>query len=234
MSILQLLDTASSQEIADQVNRRAGIDFMTPLHYATESSSHVDPSTAAACVSALLIQGHADPCLVDGRNRPPYFLATHDKVRDAFRIARARLGEDYCLWDEDAKVGPALTAEGIEARKEKEAEKRRKKKTKQKEKKEKDKAQQEELELRRQEEEELRKKEEEAKRIRDGLQPKTSSAGNVCDFCQKVCKGKARHQMFKRLDYAYCTTECVEKHKRELMAAAAMARLGQATRSVEN
>jgi hypothetical protein len=37
---------------------------------------------------------------------------------------------------------------------------------------------------------------------------------------------QAFEQMFQRLEYVYCGSECVQKHKRELMAAAAMARFG--------
>ena len=58
------------------------------------------------------------------------------------------------------------------------------------------------------------------------LDHKTTTASNACDFCQKVCKGKRRSQMFSRLEYVYCGTDCVKKHQRELTAAAAMARLG--------
>ena len=70
------------------------------------------------------------------------------------------------------------------------------------------------------------KAEEDARRERAGLRPKTTTASNACDFCQKVCKGKRRSQMFSRLEYVYCGTDCVKKHQRELTAAAAMARLG--------
>jgi hypothetical protein len=31
--------------------------------------------------------------------------------------------------------------------------------------------------------------------------------------------------MLQRLDYVYCSTDCVQKHKRELMAQAALSRL---------
>jgi len=221
-------DLQSIQEIAsaccDDINQLAGEDWMSPLHFAAESTAEVNPSAAADCVYQLLVSGKADPCIVDARNRPPYFLASSDKIRDAFRMARAALGEEYCRWDEDAKVGPPLTEEDIQFRKEKEAEKRRKKRQRQKEKKARDNAEAAEAERRRLEEEERQKKEEEAKRIRDGLQPKPGSAGNMCDFCQTVCKGRRRSQMFKRLDYVYCSTECVQKHKRELMASAALAR----------
>lgn len=222
--LIQLL--TSSEGLSDQIDERAGEDFMTPLHFAAESASTLDPTTAAACVTALLVQGHANPCILDARHRTPYFLAAHEKVRDAFRMARATLGEEYCSWDEGAKVGPALTVDDMQKKKEKAAEKKRRQRARQKEKKAREKAQAAEMENKRREEEEQRKKDEDAKRIRDGLKPKTSTATNVCDYCQKVCKGKKRSQMLQRLDYAYCSTNCVQQHKRELMASAALSRLG--------
>jgi len=219
-----LLDLLRDQTPDGQLTTQpAGYDFMTPLHFAAESTSNVDPVTAAACVSTLLIQGHADPTQVDARLRLPYFLASHEKTREAFRKARAILGEDYCDW-EQAKVGPPLTDEDIRTKKEKEAEKKRRKKAKQKEKNAKDKAQAEELEKRRQEQEQREKEAEDARRARDALPAKAVRADNVCDFCQLEVKGRKRLQMFKRLGYNYCSSECVQKHKRELMAKAAMER----------
>jgi hypothetical protein len=209
----------------DTVNLAGGEDWMTSLHFAAQSTVNVEASIAAECVTLLLEKGRADPGIVDARNRPPYFLASHEKVRDAFRKSRAKLGENYCQWDGDAKVGPPLTDNDIEARQQKEAEKRRKKKARQKEKKAKEKAQAAEMELAKVEEEARRKQEEEAKRIRDGLQPKlTTAGGKACDFCQTICKGRKRSQMFKRLEYSYCSSECVLKHKREVMASAALSR----------
>jgi len=204
----------------------AGYDCMTPLHFAAAASAKVDPVTASALVTALLVQAHADPTVVDACGRPPYFLAKHDKVREAFRKARAVLGEEYCEWDVAAKVGPPLTEDDLEAKKEREAEKKRRKKARQKEKKAKARAAAEEAEKLRAAEEEAKQAKVEAKRVRDGLSSKPTGA-NVCDFCGKVCKGRnASKNMFRRLDYKYCSTECVNKHKRELMAAAAMARFG--------
>lgn len=205
------------------IDQPAGYDFMTPLHFAAESSSKVDPVTSAACVSALIIQGHADPAKVDARLRLPYFLACHEKTREAFRKARAVLGEEYCDWDR-AKVGPPLTEDDINLKKEKEAEKKRRKKAKQKENKSKDKAQAEDIEKRRNEQEVKVRLEEDAKRVRDALPAMLVRSDNICDFCQIECKGRKRLQMFKRLDYNYCSSECVQKHKRELMAKAAMER----------
>ena len=212
------------ESIEYDVNTGGGPDGCTPLHLAS-SSTHPN---ATALLSALLLQGHANPCAVDARGRPPYFLAASDKHRDSFRLARGTLGEEYCLWDECAKVGPALTESDMKQKKAKALEKKRRQRARQKE----TRAIEKEEAEREQAEEQARlnklKEEEDAKRIRDGLQPKSSSSGatNVCDFCQQIVKGKRRSQMFQRLDYAYCTTECVKRHQRELMAAAATARLG--------
>ena len=69
------------------------------------------------------------------------------------------------------------------------------------------------------EEAEAKKQEEDAKRIRTGLKAKTTTTSNACENCQKVCKGKSRSQMFSRIEYVYCSTDCVRKHQRELTAA---------------
>ena len=224
--IISILDS-SGDDMIYKINQPAGSLYKTPLHFAAESVSEtsVDPGLAAECVRLLLERGKADPCCTDSRRRVPYFLASHDKVRDAFRIARANLGEDYCHWDEMAKVGPPLTQEIMDEKAEKEAEKRRKKRAKQKEKKSRDKAEEKAAEERRLAAENFAKMEEEARRIRHGLQPKISDGG-VCDFCQTVCVGRKRANMFKRIDFSYCSTDCLQKHKRELMVKAALSRIG--------
>jgi hypothetical protein len=53
--------------------------------------------------------------------------------------------------------------------------------------------------------------------------PKVGS-GNACDFCMKLVKKKSN--MFQRLQYYYCSTDCVKRHQRELAANAAAARFG--------
>ena len=210
------------ESINYDINTGGGPKCFTPLHLAS-SSTHPN---ATALLTALLIHGHANPCAVDVRGRPPYFVAASDKHRESFRLARGTLGEEYCSWDEGAKVGPAMSESDILLKKAKALEKKRRQRARQKE----NRAIEKEEAEREQAEEKARlaklKEEEDAKRIRDGLKPKPSSATNVCDFCQKIVKGKRRSQMFQRLDYAYCSTECVKRHQRELMAAAATARLG--------
>lgn len=195
------------------IDQPAGYECMTPLHFA--SSSTVDPVTSSAVVSALLIHG-ADPTIHDACGRPPYFIARHEKIREAFRKARAVLGEDFCEWDIGGKVGPPLTEEDQTRSKAKEAEKKRRKKARQKEKKAKDKSKAQAAETER-----------EANKAAEEAMGKPITSTNVCDFCQKICKGRnARQNMFRRLDYKYCSSKCVQGHKRELIAAAAIARCG--------
>jgi hypothetical protein len=213
------------ESIDYDINTGGGPECFTPLHLAS-SSTHPN---APALLSALLIHGHANPCAIDTRGRPPYFVAASDKHRDSFRLARGTLGEEYCQWDEEAKVGPALSDSDLQLKKAKALEKKRRQRARQKETRAIEKVEAERSQAEEQARLEKLKEEEDAKRIRDGLKPKPLSAtsnSNVCDFCQMIVKGKRRSQMFHRLDYAYCSTECVKRHQRELMAAAATARLG--------
>lgn len=225
-----LLSSANGTHV--DIDTTAGPKLMTPLHYAAMSSSSssydisVDHAIAAKCVLILLTQGHANPCIPDAHHRPPYFLATNDTVRNAFRLARSELGEEMWSWTEGAKVGPALTNDGLRDKREKEAEKKRKQRIRQKERKALERQRADEEERRVKEEEEKTTHDENARRVRAGLAPKTADKGSiVCDFCQKDCKGKRKSQLFSRLDFLYCSSDCMKRHQRELMAAAATARM---------
>ena len=155
------------------------------------------------------------------------------------------LGEEVWNWGNDdgggddggggARVGPPLGQEEEAKKKEKEREKKKRQRARQKIKKERERVEAQERERVEREREEEEQREEEARRRRagytlghakDGVDKKR--AENVCDFCDKVCKNKRRSQMFRRLEYAYCSTDCVRKHQKELMAAAATAWLGGA------
>lgn len=214
-------DSTTEQQLVEyDVNTTGGPDNQTALHLAA-SSTH---QNAASLLNALLVQGHANPCAIDSRGRVPYFVTASDKLREAFRLARGTLGEDYCSWDDDAKVGPPLSEDDVQLKKQKAAEKKRKQRARQKERKAAEKAAAEEAAMKERQEAEKKQQEEDAKRMRDGLKPKTK-APNACDYCQKVT-GKRRSQMFQRLDYVYCSSDCVKKHQRELSAAAAAKRMG--------
>lgn len=227
LELLTILEDAEARDgpaspVEYDVDTTGGPNGETALH-AASSSDHPD---AAALIGALLLRGRCDPCVPDSRGRPAYYLAASDRNREAFRLARGTLGEDRWPWDDGARVGPALTESDVKAKKARAAEKKRKQRARQKERRAAERRAAEEAAAAREREEGRRKEEEDAKRVRDGLRPRTSAATNACDFCQKVAKGKRRSQMFRRLDYAYCSTECVRRHQRELMAAAATARLG--------
>jgi hypothetical protein len=214
----------------DDIDSTAGPKLMTPLHFAADSSSSnkkVDPSTAAKCVLLLLTQGHANPCMLDSHDRPPSYLASNDTVRNAFRLARSELGEEMWNWTDGAKVGPALTNDDLKSKKEKAAEKKRKQRARQKQRKALEQQKAKEEERLAKEKEEMKEKEENARRVRAGLKPKSASAKNsvLCDYCQTDCKGKRKSQLFTRLNFLYCSSDCMRKHQRELMAAAATARM---------
>ena len=224
----------------DDIDSIAGPKRMTPLHYAAASSSsstslstnslevnpNIDHATAAKCVMLLLTQGHANPCIPDAHNRPPYYLAPNDTIRNAFRKARSELGEEIWDWDDGAKVGPALTNEDLKNKRDKAAEKKRRQRMRQKEKKALEQQEAAEAERLAKEAEEKKQEEDNARRVRAGLKPKSvSEDGLTCDFCQKDCKGKRKSQLFSRLDFLYCSSNCMRNHQRELMAAAATARM---------
>ena len=44
--------------------------------------------------------------------------------------------------------------------------------------------------------------------------------------CDDACTYLCKIQLYMRLEYIYCSTDCVQNHKRALLAEAAMRRLG--------
>ncbi|KAG1708208.1 hypothetical protein DVH05_024891 [Phytophthora capsici] len=162
---------------------------------------HAAANNAVSMVEYLLEQG-ANPSLLDLHNRPPYFLCGSKETRNAFR---RYMGEHPDAWDyATAQIPEGLTSEMEQRKKEKEAEKRKRARERKKQQK-KEAAEQKRIETERQEE----------------LERKIA-AGLACDFCGKYA-GKSP---FTRLEYKYCSTDCVNGHKRKLMSEAALRRLG--------
>ena len=219
--------------VSFSINFKSGPIYETPLHLAArglptnkefQTVSTEIHGNAVEAVRLLLRLG-ADPTSLDLRGRVPYFMAGNDKLRLAFRLGRAEIGEAEVSgvdW-ELGRVPPAVTEGDLELKKEKEKEKARKKKDKQKALKKEQALQANEEKLKRLELDEKEKKIDEAKRIRYGLAAKSDTTSeNACDFCQTEVRRKK--DMFARLEWFYCSTECVKKHQRELQANAAAAR----------
>mmetsp|Transcript_15151 Transcript_15151/g.40868 ORF Transcript_15151/g.40868 Transcript_15151/m.40868 type:complete len:604 (+) Transcript_15151:83-1894(+) len=154
----------------------------------------------------ILLDEGADPVARDSKGRVPYFLAPNQRARDAFRRWRG-MHEDTFDWRE-AQIPEGITDETEQRKKDKEKEKKKRQKEKQKV--AKAQAQQEE-------EERKRKEEEEAKAL--------EAAQAKCDSCKKPLLSRP----FTRLNYLYCSPECVNAHRRELQAEAAMKRFGSGT-----
>ncbi|KAG6613539.1 Ankyrin repeat protein [Phytophthora cinnamomi] len=162
---------------------------------------HAAAKDAISTVEYLLEQG-ANPTLLDLHSRPPYFLCGTKETRNAFR---RYMGEHPDAWDyAAAQIPEGLTTEMEQRKKEKEAEKRKRARERKKQQK-KEAAEQ--------------KREEEARQ--EELERKIA-AGLACDFCGKYA-GKSP---FTRLEFKYCSTDCVNGHKRKLMSEAALRRLG--------
>lgn len=163
---------------------------------------HYAAANDAAPIVTFLLEHGANPSLLDLRSRPAYALCSAKETRNAFRRF---LAEHPDAWDYTASQIPtALTTEMEQKKKDKEAEKRRRaKERKKQQKREAADAQARETAQR-----------EEAER--------QAAVGKACDACGKFA-GKSP---LLRLEYKYCSSECVLAHKRELMREAALRRFG--------
>jgi len=158
-------------------------------------------------IEELLLRG-SSPCLLDYRERPPYFLCANKGARDAFRRARGREGgREGWDWGR-AGVPEGLTEEGERRRREKAKEKKKRAKSN------KSKRKEEGGEEGEGDGEGGREEDEEEEDMEDRRQPK-------CDMC-----GKRVKVLFTRLEFIYCSTDCVQNHKRQLLSEAAMKRFG--------
>ncbi|GLD93021.1 hypothetical protein PINS_up001613 [Pythium insidiosum] len=153
-------------------------------------------------LAQLLLDHGANPSMLDLRSRPPYYLCSTKEMRNVFRRFMASNPD---AWDYAASQIPSgLTDEMEQKKKEKEAEKRRRARERKKQQKK------DEAEQKRKEEEERVERE------------RKIAAGQACDFCGQFA-GKSP---FTRLEFKYCSTDCVNNHRRKLMSEAALKRLG--------
>ena len=93
-----------------------------PQNHHAPTSLHLAASlNSAACVSALLIKGNADPGYKSAEGKGAFDIAGDRPTRDAFRLARSELGEHKWDWSA-AGVPAALTREEAAKRAERDKE----------------------------------------------------------------------------------------------------------------
>ena len=177
---------------------------------------HVCCAAGSADGVLMLLEAGADPTLRDFRSRTPPQCCEAKAQRDAFRRFRAAAPERFD-WTA-LGVGDAITEATEEEAQRRRREKAREKKRRQRlnKKKRKDEEQQE-AEAQRERDELRRKREKEQKALEEQNAPR-------CDACGK--RLRPSFTPFYRLDYTYCSSKCIQDHKRQLMAEAAARRFG--------
>lgn len=184
-------------------------DLSTPLHIASRRG-------LSDTVEALLTHG-ANPEREDVRGRTAYLLAATKETRNAFRKARAQLGDESWDWNK-AGVPDALTDEKVKEQKQKEKEKKKRAQQRKKDQKARDEqAIEEALDLKMAEEVALEiEKQEEENRLRD--------LAGYCVFCGKSLY---KQDFYDVMTFRCCSTDCVAKLRRQLAAEAALQRLNR-------
>ncbi|KAK3367041.1 hypothetical protein B0T24DRAFT_634606 [Lasiosphaeria ovina] len=97
----------------------ANFRFEPADHHAPTALHLSAAQNSAPLVTGLLTRGGADPTAPNGDGRTPFELAGDRATRDAFRVARAELGEAAWDWDA-ARVPAALLRSDAEQRTERE------------------------------------------------------------------------------------------------------------------
>lgn len=181
-------------------------DLSTALHIASRRGL-IDT------IESLLELG-ANPEREDVRGRTAYFLCGSKEGRNAFRRARALLGEEAWNWSITG-VPEALTDEKVKLQRAKDKEKKKRSVQRKKEQKVRDElAIQDAMEMKAAEAvaKEMEKKEQEERQ---------KQLAGQCPIC---AKSLYKHDFFDVLDQRCCSTECVAKLRRKLAAEAAMQR----------
>ncbi|KAH8068314.1 hypothetical protein JL721_6890 [Aureococcus anophagefferens] len=187
-----------------------------PAEKAEEKAAAVAPVVAEAPVAELrararLLARGADPAARDGRGRVAFALCGDRRTRDAFVKARARLGEAAADWAGGAVPAP-LDDEAVKAKKQREAEKKKRQRERQKQQKAEAKARAE--------------ADAQARAAADAAAKLKAAEDEKRNRCAS-CGGAVRGEPFRRLEFLYCASACVQAHRRELMAMAAEARFGK-------
>ncbi|KDO22403.1 hypothetical protein SPRG_11355 [Saprolegnia parasitica CBS 223.65] len=163
---------------------------------------HIASALGQTDLVRLLLEHGADPCALDDHLRVPYFLCASKETRNVYRRYR---GLAPAQWDyEAAKIPDALTDDVEDARKARDKEKKKRAKE------------------RKQQQMAAERAQQEVEAAAAAARAARAALEAACAMCGEPSGAKP----FLRLTYKYCSTACVNAHKRELMAMAAMKRFG--------
>ncbi|XP_028404605.1 ankyrin repeat and zinc finger domain-containing protein 1-like [Dendronephthya gigantea] len=160
----------------------------------------------------ILLETGGNPSIKDSLGRVPYNIAKDKETRNTFRRFMALYPDKYDY--DEARIPSALTAEMEEKERQKTAEKKRAQ-SKARKQRLKEKKADEKIK----EDERVRKeKEENEKKWFQNLSEREKRAvaaerrlGNICFNCSRSLQGLVP---FERLSNKYCSTKCVQKHRK--------------------
>mmetsp|Transcript_6314 Transcript_6314/g.8863 ORF Transcript_6314/g.8863 Transcript_6314/m.8863 type:complete len:277 (+) Transcript_6314:1226-2056(+) len=187
-------------------------DILNAPDFVGRRPLHLIASAGVAEIVIELLRCGADPTTIDDRQRTPYYLARDKRTRDAFRLARAELGENAFDWTKAAVPEP-LDAAKLAAKKQKDTEKKKRQREKQKLNKQ-----------RAQLQADAARANAAAKAAAELLALK--EATDACDQCKKAMPSRnsrsaASRNLFYHGNYAFCSSTCAAAHRRAQCAKAA-------------
>uniref|UniRef100_A0A8C5QS22 Ankyrin repeat and zinc finger peptidyl tRNA hydrolase 1 n=1 Tax=Leptobrachium leishanense TaxID=445787 RepID=A0A8C5QS22_9ANUR len=202
--------SSTARETESLVNERLSPDGRTMLHVAA-SSGHGE-------VAGLLMDAGWDPALRDSAGQTPYSLSPDKATRNTFRRYREENPEKYNYAKSQIPAPVSEEAEAQRAKK-KQAYKAQRKQREKEEKEERKRKEQEEAEKKRFAA--LSDREKRALAAERRLAAQLSSAkgtenkGRRCWQCGESLLGKVP---FEYLDFSFCTTQCLQEHRRSKIA----------------
>ncbi|XP_076858232.1 tRNA endonuclease ANKZF1 [Brachyhypopomus gauderio] len=208
-----LLCVAEPQGEGQEEGRRALQLLNTPIDSTGFTLLHVASATAQKAVVTLLLDAGSDPACRDRKGRTPYAVSPDKNTRNTFRKYMAEHPDKYDYTK--AQVPGPLTAE-VESKK---AEKKKAQTAarRQREREQKQERRRQEEERRRQEQEQQDRSRfvelSDAEKRELTLQSTGASFSNTrrCWQCGESLLGKVP---FQYLDFSFCTTRCVQTHRK--------------------
>ena len=110
--LILILEEAASKEPSEDDRLEIAVNLPDSL-VEMNSPLHIAAAKGMAKAVLALLERGANPCQLDVRGRPPYFLAKDKEVRDAFRRYRGRVEEQAAV-EKEARDGEGEEGDGEE------------------------------------------------------------------------------------------------------------------------